>query len=206
MRKSRFDSLSLRIGEFVIAEAHQVHHYPFGSKCGMGCRCAEIPGVVCSAIASQTFSISTSEIPWLREILVRRSHHPPRSANNFPGSRLSGRHHGTWLPCRKAPDQKSALYAFPPRSPKNRRAWSVETDVLSVSRMNCVASRANWLSGFFAPKISLLIMAETKSRPVPLHISVAKLPCSNALHFDQQRSASVRNFDPMIIHWTPAMH
>jgi hypothetical protein len=36
MRKSRFDSLALRIGEFVIAEAHQVHHYPFGSKCGDG--------------------------------------------------------------------------------------------------------------------------------------------------------------------------
>src|SRR5262245_34932652 len=29
---------------------------------------------------------------------------------------------------------------------------------LSVSRMNCVASRANWLSGIFTPEISLTIM------------------------------------------------
>jgi hypothetical protein len=27
-----------------------------------------------------------------------------------------------------------------------------------VSRMNCVASRANWLSGIFTPEISLTIM------------------------------------------------
>jgi len=32
MRISRFDSAPLRVGEFVIAEAHEIHHDPFGSK------------------------------------------------------------------------------------------------------------------------------------------------------------------------------
>lgn len=33
---SRFDSVPLRIGEFIIAKANQVHHHAFGSRCSDG--------------------------------------------------------------------------------------------------------------------------------------------------------------------------
>src|SRR6185437_2944663 len=36
MRISRFDCIPLRVGKSVIAEADQVHHYSFSSKCGDG--------------------------------------------------------------------------------------------------------------------------------------------------------------------------
>lgn len=36
MRVSRLDNAPLRLGEFVITEAYQIHHDPFGGQCRDG--------------------------------------------------------------------------------------------------------------------------------------------------------------------------
>ena len=120
---SRFDSVPLRIGEFIIAKAHQVHHHAFGSKVRWGADARKFPA---SCAARSQARLSRNDISFRNAVApqeiargIRAIHLEAQPAFSKAGCQAEIMEHG----CRveKFRIKNSDPYAFQPRRPKNRR-------------------------------------------------------------------------------------